>query len=840
MSTPFARPLVLLALVAGALTIAAPEATASTVNCGVAGNLIQNCGFETGDFSSWDVTQAPPGDTRVEVSTSQPHLGSQVARFGGTAAGDKISQTLAGTVPGTTYLVRFWVNNDSPLGNNHVTAAVDTGSGTVTLLDRTDAPVQDWTLVTGSFVAGATAPTLTFAAYNVSAWWRFDDVAVTPATTDCANVPGNLLGNCGWESNFFPPWVAAMGGADGDLGVAQLGADAHSGDNAAYLTSNSTTDDLWAQAVHGTTPGRTYLVQLWVKNESSGAPDDHLRVDVGSADLGGSVGTTTLLEQTDVDAYGWTLYTGSFVASALTPTLGIYGNNTSGRFWLDDVSVTAATPTIVLPSTLPNATYGTSYAQSVAASGGTTPYAYAVTSGSLPASLTLDSGTGAITGSPTAAGPSAFTVTATDGNGYKGSQAYTLTVDKAVPSLGIDAPTTGGVVGQTAAITSSGTPGGTVTNSSATPATCSVSGTTVTYLHPGTCTIDVTREADANYLARTVDTTVAVAQATTTLEVAVHPHTITANVAVNAPGAGTPTGTVNFQVDGNDVGTAPVTGSTATLSYTVPAGMTHEVSATYSGDADFADSSDSTSRHDPTITAALTSATPKNASGWYRSPVTVTFTCTPNGAPLTDPCPAPVVLSSDGAGRTVSRTIDAEDGGIATVAVTGINIDRTAPRVRVTGIRNGAVYGGVVPKGGCVATDALSGVLSCTLTRTTQGTVTRFRATATDRAGNTAVVTGSYRIPRVYLYGVRYAGGAWQVTTGNSYRLVVTGTSKRPRYVDAAPYPHRPHGLDNWFTRIGPKKWAITVTMSHMGHDRTWNLGVLVGHKLRVVRVHTR
>ncbi|MDR1529098.1 MAG: putative Ig domain-containing protein, partial [Burkholderiales bacterium] len=51
---------------------------------------------------------------------------------------------------------------------------------------------------------------------------------------------------------------------------------------------------------------------------------------------------------------------------------------------------------------------------SIVASGGTSPYSYAVTVGALPTGLSLDPDTGAISGTPTTAGSYTFTVTVTD------------------------------------------------------------------------------------------------------------------------------------------------------------------------------------------------------------------------------------------------------------------------------------------------------------------------------------------------------------------------------------------------------------------------------------------
>lgn len=53
------------------------------------------------------------------------------------------------------------------------------------------------------------------------------------------------------------------------------------------------------------------------------------------------------------------------------------------------------------------ATVGTAYSAQFTASGGTGPYTFSIVSGALPAGLTLNSSTGAITGTPTTAGTSA-------------------------------------------------------------------------------------------------------------------------------------------------------------------------------------------------------------------------------------------------------------------------------------------------------------------------------------------------------------------------------------------------------------------------------------------------
>ena len=65
------------------------------------------------------------------------------------------------------------------------------------------------------------------------------------------------------------------------------------------------------------------------------------------------------------------------------------------------------------PNTLPPATLGTAYSQVVTAVGGNAPYTFSVSSGSLPAGLSLDPD-GTISGTPTASGSPTFQIQATD------------------------------------------------------------------------------------------------------------------------------------------------------------------------------------------------------------------------------------------------------------------------------------------------------------------------------------------------------------------------------------------------------------------------------------------
>jgi hypothetical protein len=347
----------------------------------------------------------------------------------------------------------------------------------------------------------------------------------------------------------------------------------------------------------------------------------------------------------------------------------------------------------------------------------------------------------------------------------------------------------------------------------------------------------------ADYTTASGDTTQTIAPAGTTTTVAVGTSSITATVAPVAPGAGTPTGTVTFSLDGASIGDATLVDGVATLNHAVPAGAEHGVAAVYGGDVSFTGSSGSTARHDPAITAAVSSAHGKT-NGWYRTPVVVTFTCTTNGAPLSTTCPKAVTLSRNGAGQMVTRTITAADGGAATVTVGPTNIDRTAPTVIVRGVKNGALYVGPAPKAGCAAQDRLSGLVACRVVeRTSAAGRTTYHVVAVDRAGNVTRITGRFRSLTMFVEGVPYRHGRFVTHMGTAYVLGIYAKS-RPRY-----YFTQPAGLAEGppfqkgplLKPQGNHLWTIRIHIRRdMGGTRLWNLGAKVRHVMRTVGISVR
>jgi hypothetical protein len=88
------------------------------------------------------------------------------------------------------------------------------------------------------------------------------------------------------------------------------------------------------------------------------------------------------------------------------------------------------TPPDITTTTLPAGTVNQVYAQTIVeATGGTPPLTWSISAGILPDGLSLDGTTGLISGTPTAAGTSPFTVQVQDAGGLSDTQELSILID---------------------------------------------------------------------------------------------------------------------------------------------------------------------------------------------------------------------------------------------------------------------------------------------------------------------------------------------------------------------------------------------------------------------------
>jgi hypothetical protein len=101
-------------------------------------------------------------------------------------------------------------------------------------------------------------------------------------------------------------------------------------------------------------------------------------------------------------------------SSSLTVTVTATSVSDATKTASTTLSVPVVPAIATAAGALAGSTVGSAYSVTLTGTGGIAPYKWAVTSGSLPAGLSLGSTTGTISGTPTAAGSPGFTVTVTD------------------------------------------------------------------------------------------------------------------------------------------------------------------------------------------------------------------------------------------------------------------------------------------------------------------------------------------------------------------------------------------------------------------------------------------
>jgi hypothetical protein len=216
------------------------------------------------------------------------------------------------------------------------------------------------------------------------------------------------------------------------------------------------------QVKDSSSPAQTATQQLSIEVAAATTP---LQITSGPIPSGqvGSAYSTTLAATGGVAPYIWGINSGALPAgldlNASTGQIGgtpthsgsysfviqVKDSSTPAQVSTQALSATiaaAATPLTITTQSLANGQQGTAYNATLNATGGTTPYTWSISSGQLPPGTSLNSTSGAITGTPTQSGTFYFTANILDSGSPALNAAVNLSIQIAAAVSALQISTT--------------------------------------------------------------------------------------------------------------------------------------------------------------------------------------------------------------------------------------------------------------------------------------------------------------------------------------------------------------------------------------------------------------
>src|SRR5438477_1204131 len=191
-------------------------------------------------------------------------------------------------------------------------------------------------------------------------------------------------------------------------------------DSAAYPESLSSTTP-WSSAALATSTANEYLF-AWAADEWNGLSCSN--PTSGWTATQNTAGATLCLVDRTISAAG------SYQVSVTPAAAFNYAMEIAA--FKGAASAPAPAPLAISTTTLPAGTVGSTYSATLTATGGTAPYTWSATG--LPAGLSI-SGSGAITGTPTATGSFSASIGVLDSSNAKATQSYSISIASAPPVI---------------------------------------------------------------------------------------------------------------------------------------------------------------------------------------------------------------------------------------------------------------------------------------------------------------------------------------------------------------------------------------------------------------------
>ncbi len=793
------------------------------------------------------------------------------------------TETVTGLTPGTAYTFTVAAENTAgtgaasasspavtPVTNPSITTTsvpgAEVGVGYSQTLQTTGgtAPVS-WAVTTGSLppglqltggvltgtptTAGSTTFTVTATdADQVSAAHTYTiGVSADPTITTSTVAAGD-------SGSAYSQSLASSGGT-GTLTWAIL-----SGSLPLGLTLNTSTGAITG-TIAATATSQTFTVQLTDSAGKSSTQTYTITVNgapsVATSSLAGG-DTSTAYHQTVTTTGGTGPYTYAVTGGSLPPgltlnsttgvisgtptatgstTFTVTSTDADGRTATKSLTVVVSGPPTVTTASLVGADNGTAYSQTLAGTGGTGPYTWAIASGAIPSGITLNTATGVLSGTPSGVGSSTFTISMTDGAGTTVTKPFTVVVsaDPSVTTSSLTGADKGAAYSQTLAGTGGTGPYTWAIASGSLPAGLTLSPTGVVSGTPtatGSSTVSV-RLTDADGTTVTKSFTVVVSSSPTITTASLPP--------------------------GDDAGpysqTVAISGGTGPYTFAVgagalPAGLSlNPTTGAVSGTPSAPGSSTVTvtaTDADGVITSKTFTVIIASPLGLAAGPLTGADSATPYGQIITatggtGPFTYSVTSGSLPAGLTLNPTtgslsgMPTGTGSSFTVTVTDatgttssraytvpVNADPTLPATTLGSADNGApvdvtvpvsggsgpftysVTGGSLPPG--LTLGSSTGTITGTPTATGSAT---FTVKATDADG--ATTTQSYTMP-VNAAPVVTTASMPAVDTGAPYNVTVTGSGGTGTYTYSVTGGSLPAGLT-----LNPTTGAITGTPTGSG-----------------------